>query len=70
MATIPHALALGADPNGEWALFFADRSPGGTSTVLGWGLEVKAVPQPVNLALGIFGVLLASFGLRRRFRVR
>ena len=46
------------DPNGAWTLFFADASGGGgTTSLVSWQLDitaVSAVPEPVNLALGIF----------------
>ena len=51
----------GMNPNGTWTLFFADVSGGGgTSTVNGWSLDITAVPEPVNVALGLFGVLFAG----------
>jgi subtilisin-like proprotein convertase family protein len=50
---------IGSDPNNTWTLFFADTSAGGTTTLNGWSLDVTAaaVPEPVNVALGIFGVI-------------
>jgi hypothetical protein len=46
----------GMNPNGTWTLFFADVSAGGgTSTLNSWSLDITAVPEPVNIALGIFG---------------
>lgn len=55
------------NPNGNWTLFFADMAGGNTSsTVLSWGLNVTAVPEPVNVALGLFaGGTLVVHGLRR-----
>ena len=52
------------DPSGAWTLFFADRAAVNTSTLNGWNLEITAVPEPANVALGVFGVLAggASFG--------
>ena len=51
----------GMDPNGSWTLFFADMSSGGgTSTLTSWDLEITAVPEPINVALGCFAVLFAS----------
>ena len=47
--------------SGTWTLFFADTATGGQSTVVSWGLDlgITAVPEPVNVALGIFaGVFL------------
>jgi subtilisin-like proprotein convertase family protein len=59
---------LGANPNGNWTLFFADLSPGGNSTMNGFSVSVSAVPEPVNLALGVFGGLLAAVALCRWWR--
>jgi subtilisin-like proprotein convertase family protein len=60
---------LNADPNGSWTLFFADRSAVGTSTLTGWSLEITAVPEPVNTALGCFaGVFLVVALVRGRRR--
>jgi hypothetical protein len=58
----------GVNPNGEWTLFFADVSAGGgTSTLNGWSLDITAVPEPVNVALGIFvGVFLVVIVARSR----
>jgi len=51
----------GMDPNGSWTLFFADMAGGGgTSTLTSWDLEITAVPEPINVALGCFAVLFAS----------
>ena len=55
----------GQDPNNTWALFFADTSPGGQSTLEGWSLDITAVPEPVNLALGIFAVGVFGAGVVR-----
>ena len=59
------------NPNGDWTIFFADMAGGaGTSTLVGWGLEIEAVPEPVNVALGVFAgiavlVPLCRHGLRK-----
>ncbi len=45
----------GQSANGDWTIFFADMaSEGGTgpSTLNSWGLEIQAVPEPVNVAWG------------------
>ncbi len=54
-----------SDPNGGWTLFFADMSGGGQSTVVSWTLDITAVPEPVNVALGIFAVILLPAVLLR-----
>ena len=48
------------DPNGSWTIFFADMASGDSSTVMGWSLEINAVPEPVNLALIALGGILAT----------
>jgi hypothetical protein len=55
------------NPNGTWTLFFADMSAGGgTSQVVSWELDIAAVPEPMNVALGIFaGAFLATVMGRR-----
>ena len=51
--------------NGNWTLFFADLSPGDTSTLNGYSVT-SAVPEPVNVALaGFAGVMLTVVGVRR-----
>jgi len=59
-----------ADPNGTWTIFFADMAGGFQSTVIGWGLEINAVPEPVPLALAVFGVLAGSIRFARRWKHR
>jgi hypothetical protein len=57
--------------NGAWTLFIADVSPGGgNETVNSWELDITAVPEPINVALGTFGVALALFGVCRTEAVR
>ena len=58
------------NPNGSWTLFFADLAAGDTSTVVSWGLDIEAVPEPVTWALGVFGVLAIGAGAVRRWRTR
>jgi hypothetical protein len=61
----------GGGANGTWTLYFADRSNGGgTSTLNGWSLDIEAVPEPVNLALGIFGLISGIVFLVRRKPLR
>lgn len=51
----------GVQANGKWDLFFADMSAGSQTTVQSWELDLglTTVPEPVELALGIFGGLFA-----------
>ena len=57
----------GLTANGTWTLFLADLSAGGgQSTLLGWGLDVSVVPEPVTHALMLFGgaMVLLILGCR------
>jgi subtilisin-like proprotein convertase family protein len=58
----------GLNPNGTWTLFFADLSGGDTSTLQGWSMDITAVPEPVNVALAIFGGILAAWSASRRIK--
>ncbi len=59
----------GSPVDGTWVLFFADEvTGGGTSTLDSWSLNITAVPEPVNLALAIFGLMAIAIriaGARR-----
>jgi hypothetical protein len=57
------------NPNGNWTIFFADLSSDTLthSQLTSWSLDITAVPEPVNVALGIFGgVFLVGLGVRSR----
>ena len=58
----------GLNPNGTWTLFFADVSKGGgSSTLTSWSMDITAVPEPTNLALGLLGgISLVVVAARRR----
>ena len=58
----------GVDPNGTWTLFFADQAGGNTSTLNGWSLDITAVPEPVNVAMAIFGVGIIGVRAVRGYR--
>ncbi|PYJ04944.1 MAG: PEP-CTERM sorting domain-containing protein [Verrucomicrobia bacterium] len=61
----------GKDPNGSWTLFFADMSAGEQSTLVSWELDfTAAVPEPVNVALAVFGGVFVVVGLWRTPRLR
>jgi hypothetical protein len=62
---------ISGDPNGSWTLYFSDTIAGGGDTTLnGWSLDITAVPEPVNLALGAFGGLFTVTGLVKIARRR
>jgi hypothetical protein len=52
----------GDNPNGNWTLFIADVSGGAESQISSWSLNITAVPEPVNLALGIFAAASLGWG--------
>jgi subtilisin-like proprotein convertase family protein len=63
------ALFAGMNPNGDWSLVVADVSGGGgQATVQNWGLDITAVPEPVNAALGVFVVIVLSIKGARALR--
>jgi hypothetical protein len=55
----------GQNPNDTWTLFFADTSAGGQTTLNGWSLDITAVPEPVNVALGVFAAVFGAVNVRR-----
>ena len=55
--------------NGNWTLFFADMAAGGGQAQLtGWSLDITAVPEPINVALAIFGIGFIGVGAVRVYR--
>ena len=49
----------GSAADGNWTLFFANLSGGGANgELLNFTLDLTAVPEPVGMALGVFGGLL------------
>jgi subtilisin-like proprotein convertase family protein len=60
------SLFNGQNASGNWTLFVADLSPGGTSELMGWQLSVEPVPEPGTATLGLCG--LGLFFLRFRGR--
>jgi len=55
----------GLNPNGTWSLFISDLSGGGQSTLVDWSLGITPVPEPVNVALGLFGVTFGGLAVIR-----
>jgi hypothetical protein len=59
----------GGSINGTWTLFLADVGYGaGSPTLTGFTVDITPVPEPANVALGIFGVLLGGLGGFRWYR--
>jgi subtilisin-like proprotein convertase family protein len=54
----------GGNPNGTWTLFLSDVvASGNPSTLVSWGLEIEAVPEPTTWALIIFAGLAGAVKL-------
>jgi len=60
----------GLNPNGTWTLFFADLSGGDASTLVSWGLDIAAVPEPTTWALVGFGLMFGGVTGARMIRLR
>jgi hypothetical protein len=57
----PQFNPTGSAANGNWTLFFADLSSGGgNETLNSWTLNLAVVPEPVDLALGLFAAMLLA----------
>ena len=59
----------GMSASGSWTLFAADLQSGEVSTLNNWSMDlngVSAVPEPVNVALAVFAVILILVTLLRR----
>jgi len=50
---------------GTWSLYFADLSGSHVTTLDSWGLDLNVVPEPINVALGIFAGFFALVALLR-----
>jgi subtilisin-like proprotein convertase family protein len=57
------------NPNGQWTLFLADLSSGERSTVVSWGMQITAVPEPGESAV-MAALVLAAFAIAKRTRNR
>lgn len=59
------------NPNNTWSL--ALNLPSGNSvenTLQSWSLEIGSVPEPINVALGVFGAVFAAVAVGRRLRTK
>jgi hypothetical protein len=68
--TVTFGSYTGLNPNGTWTLFLADLSAGAQSQLISWELDITAVPEPVNVALGIFAGVFLVITLARSQQVR
>ena len=61
----------GPNAGDNWTLVFADvAAGGGAPTVVSWGLDIEAVPEPVNVALGVFAGAVLLVGGHRAWQRR
>jgi hypothetical protein len=59
----------GYNPNTTWGLVLWDTSNTGIENgLVGWSLNIEAVPEPANMALGLFGALAAGGLAWKRWR--
>ena len=64
----PGAGFNGQNPNDTWGLVLWDNSHSGFENgLIGWSLDINPVPEPVNVALGVFGVVVVGTGVVRRY---
>jgi len=56
------------DPHNNWTLVFTSSSS--ETTVNNWSLDITAVPEPANVALGIFAGLFVVGSISQNQRVR
>ena len=52
-------------PRGDWLLYVTDNAAGDHGVLSGWSLNLDVVPEPVNVALGIFGGMMAILAFAR-----
>jgi hypothetical protein len=55
----------GVSAAGSWILYVTDNQSGDHGTLTGWSLDVTPVPEPVNVALGIFAGIMGLVILAR-----
>lgn len=57
-------------PVGDWILYVTDNQSGDQGTLTSWSLSLTVVPEPVNVALGIFGGLAGLVAVIRMRRAK
>lgn len=67
----PLATFNGTNPSGDWRLYVQDALSGAQSsaTLVNWGVEITAVPEPSEYAM-VFGLALIGFAAYRRYTVK
>jgi hypothetical protein len=57
----------GLNPNDTWSLVLWDNNLTVGNELVSWSLDITAVPEPVNVALGVFGAVFAIGAAVRYF---
>jgi hypothetical protein len=57
----------GLNPNGTWSLELWDNNVNYGNELVGWSLDITAVPEPVNVAIGVFGAVFTIGAAVRYF---
>jgi hypothetical protein len=57
-------------PTGDWILYVTDNASGEQGVLSGWSLNLDVVPEPVNVALGIFGGMMGILAFARSRRAK
>jgi hypothetical protein len=57
-------------PTGDWLLYVTDNAAGDQGVLSGWSLSLDVVPEPVNVALWIFGGMMGILAFARSRRTR
>ena len=61
----------GLNPNSAWGLVLWDNGSGPLENgLVSWSLDITAVPEPLNAALCLFGVVMSAGGAARWYWVR
>jgi hypothetical protein len=58
------------NPNDNWTLSLANPSGAFDNSLVSWSLDITAVPEPVNVALGIFAGVFMVVGVAKSMRKR
>jgi hypothetical protein len=57
----------GLNPNDTWSLVLWDNNSTVGNELVSWSLDITAVPEPVNVALGVFGAVFVIGAALRYF---
>jgi hypothetical protein len=57
-------------PTGDWLLYVTDNAAGDQGILSGWSLNLDVVPEPVTVALAIFGGMTGILAFARSWRAK